>query len=37
MLLSVISYTQVLMEMAVLKKWGKKKQWEGIAYLEAIK
>ncbi|KAF1797284.1 peroxisome membrane protein [Mucor lusitanicus] len=35
--LSVISYTQVLMEMAVLKKLGKKKQWQLIASLEAIK
>jgi peroxin-16 len=37
MLLSVISYTQVLMEMAVLKKMGKKKQWDLIASLETIK
>ncbi|KAG2199389.1 hypothetical protein INT47_001571 [Mucor saturninus] len=36
-LLSVISYTQVLMEMAVLKKLGTKKQWQLIASLEAIK
>lgn len=35
--LSIISYTQVLMEMAVLKKLGKKKQWQLIASLEAIK
>ncbi|CEP07775.1 hypothetical protein [Parasitella parasitica] len=35
--LSVISYTQVLMEMAVVKKLGKKKQWQLIASLEAIK
>lgn len=37
MMLSVISYTQVLMEMAVLKKLGKRRQWELIASLEAIK
>jgi peroxin-16 len=36
-LLSMISYTQVLIEMAILKKWGKKKQWLGITYLETIK
>ncbi|KAG0748275.1 hypothetical protein G6F57_003731 [Rhizopus arrhizus] len=36
-LLSVMSYTQVLVEMAVLKKLGKKKQWECIAYLEGLK
>lgn len=36
-LLSVITYTQVLMEMAVRKKWGKKAQWRWIAALEAIK
>ncbi|KAI8642555.1 peroxisome membrane protein [Parasitella parasitica] len=35
--LSVISYTQVLMEMAVVKKLGKKKQWQLIASLEAFK
>jgi peroxin-16 len=35
--LAIISYTQVLMEMAVLKKLGKKKQWELIASLEAVK
>ncbi|KAI8140535.1 peroxisome membrane protein [Fennellomyces sp. T-0311] len=36
-LLSVISYTQVLMEMGVLKRWGKKAQWRWIAGLEAVK
>ncbi|KAI8876167.1 peroxisome membrane protein [Backusella circina FSU 941] len=36
-LLSVISYTQVLVEMAILKKWGKRRQWLGVTYLEAIK
>ncbi|KAG1175866.1 hypothetical protein G6F70_001166 [Rhizopus microsporus] len=36
-LLSVILYTQVLIEMAVLKKYGKKRQWECIAYLEGLK
>ncbi|GAA5796177.1 hypothetical protein HPULCUR_001546 [Helicostylum pulchrum] len=36
-ILSVISYTQVLMEMAVLKKLGPKRQWELIASLEALK
>ncbi|KAI9250529.1 peroxisome membrane protein [Phascolomyces articulosus] len=36
-LLSIISYTQVLMEMGVLKKWGKQAQWRWIAILEAIK
>ncbi|KAI8987954.1 peroxisome membrane protein [Mycotypha africana] len=35
--LSVLSYTQVLLEMAVMKKFGKKKQWELIATLEMIK
>ncbi|CEI96197.1 hypothetical protein RMCBS344292_10363 [Rhizopus microsporus] len=29
-LLSVILYTQVLIEMAVLKKYGKKRQWECV-------
>ncbi|KAI9256267.1 peroxisome membrane protein [Sporodiniella umbellata] len=36
-LLSFISYTQVLIEMAVLKKLGRKKQWECITYLEGFK
>ncbi|KAI9488907.1 peroxisome membrane protein [Zychaea mexicana] len=36
-LLSIISYTQVLMEMGVLKKWGKQAQWRWIAALEAVK
>ncbi|KAI9482848.1 MAG: peroxisome membrane protein [Benjaminiella poitrasii] len=36
-LLSIITYTQVLMEMAVLKKLGKKKQWQLIALLESLK
>ncbi|CDS06887.1 hypothetical protein LRAMOSA09411 [Lichtheimia ramosa] len=36
-LLSVISYTQVLMEMAVYKKWGQKAHWRWIGVLEAIK
>ncbi|KAL1930807.1 hypothetical protein VTP01DRAFT_10969 [Rhizomucor pusillus] len=36
-LLSVITYTQVLVEMYVLKKWGKNKQWRMIACLEAVK
>ena len=36
-LLSIISYTQVLMEMGVLKKWGKQAQWKWIAILETIK
>ncbi|KAG0188866.1 Peroxisomal membrane protein pex16 [Apophysomyces sp. BC1034] len=36
-MLSVIAYTQVLMEMGVLKKWGKAAQWRWIAFLEAVK
>lgn len=36
-LLSIISYTQVLMEMSVLKKLGKKKQWQLIVALESLK
>ncbi|KAI7861039.1 peroxisome membrane protein [Circinella umbellata] len=36
-LLSIISYTQVLMEMGVLKKLGKQAQWKWIAILETIK
>ncbi|KAI8360008.1 peroxisome membrane protein [Blakeslea trispora] len=36
-LLSVISYTQVLMEMTVLKKLGRKKQWQLITAIETIK
>ncbi|KAF7722806.1 Peroxisomal membrane protein pex16 [Apophysomyces ossiformis] len=35
--LAVISYTQVLMEMGVLKKWGKATQWRWIAFLETVK
>ncbi|KAI8381352.1 peroxisome membrane protein [Radiomyces spectabilis] len=36
-LLSVIAYTQVLMEMGVAKKWGKRTQWRWVATLEALK
>ncbi|KAI8075443.1 peroxisome membrane protein [Gilbertella persicaria] len=36
-LLSIITYTQVLMEMAVLKKLGKRQQWQLITVLEALK
>ncbi|KAL0097683.1 peroxisome membrane protein [Phycomyces blakesleeanus] len=36
-LLSVIQYTQVLTEMAVMKQWGKKAQWRWIASVESLK
>ncbi|CAO3599717.1 unnamed protein product [Absidia cylindrospora] len=36
-LLSILAYTQVLIEMGVRKKWGKLAQWQIIAFLEAIK
>ncbi|KAI9013788.1 peroxisome membrane protein [Phycomyces nitens] len=36
-ILSVIQYTQVLMEMAVMKQWGKKAQWRWIASVESFK
>jgi peroxin-16 len=35
--LTVIAYTQVLIEMGVRKKWGKRAQWKIIALLEAVK
>ncbi|KAI7867420.1 peroxisome membrane protein [Spinellus fusiger] len=36
-LLSVLQYTQVLIEMAVTKQWGKRAQWRCIALVESLK
>ncbi|KAI8099761.1 peroxisome membrane protein [Halteromyces radiatus] len=36
-ILSILAYTQVLIEMGVRKKWGKRAQWKIIAFLEAFK
>ncbi|KAI7898403.1 peroxisome membrane protein [Cokeromyces recurvatus] len=36
-LLSIMTYTQVLMEMAVLKKLDKKRQWQLIVLIESLK
>ncbi|CAO3581761.1 unnamed protein product [Absidia cylindrospora] len=35
--LSIIAYTQVLIEMGVRKKWGNRAQWKIIAFLESFK
>jgi hypothetical protein len=37
MLLTVIQYTEVLIEMGVQKKWGQQYKWRVITALEAIK
>ncbi|KAF9194741.1 Peroxisomal membrane protein pex16 [Haplosporangium sp. Z 767] len=37
MVLTVIQYTEVLIEMGVQKKWGPKYKWQVITALEAIK
>ncbi|KAK9696803.1 hypothetical protein K7432_012270 [Basidiobolus ranarum] len=37
LVLTILQYTEVLLEMSVQKKWGKNKKWNIILYIEGVK